>query len=372
LRRVVLTELVPRLDGFLVDSAEDHELSDVVWGEIADVPFRLLDPRGRGDDGLGITRLTVAIEALATGRQTYVMPVLLSALPSVALLLNGCANQQRRFLGPIRTGSGRAAFALSEAGAGSDVSAIETVAEQVGDEFVLRGRKAWISVPDRTDWILVFAKPADARSDHALSCLIVPAATPGVSFVPCSPQLGMSAVPLRDVVLDDVVVAASQLVGRAGGGFGIAMRTLNAVRPLVAARGLGLVASVLMAATRHVEGRRAFGGSLADLQQVRAKLAGLAARLEAARLLTYYAAQQVDAHGPGKEQAPMLAAAKLLSTELAVEAATTCMHLAGAAGYTTALPFERALREAQQLTVVEGASEVQLELLDRTMWWDAA
>jgi alkylation response protein AidB-like acyl-CoA dehydrogenase len=186
----------------------------------------------------------------------------------------------------------------------------------------------------------------------------------------------MSAVPLCDVVLDDVVVAASQLVGRSGTGFGIAMRTLNAVRPLVAARGLGLVASVLMAATRYVERRRAFGGSLADLQQVRAKLAGLAARLEAARLLTYYAAEQVDAHGPGRAQAPVLAAAKLLSTELAVEAATTCMHLAGAAGYTTALPFERALREAQQLTVVEGTSEVQLELiarglLDRTLWWDA-
>jgi alkylation response protein AidB-like acyl-CoA dehydrogenase len=187
----------------------------------------------------------------------------------------------------------------------------------------------------------------------------------------------MRAVPLCDVVLDGVRVGEGDLIGRDGGGFGIAMRTLNAVRPIVAARGLGLAARVIMAATRHVETREAFGGPLAELQLVRGALAGLAARLEACRALTHRAAALVDADGPGKQHAAVLAAAKLLSTELAVDAATTCLHLAGAAGYTAELPFERALRDAHQLTIVEGTSEVQLELvarglLDRSLWWDLA
>lgn len=368
-----MEDLVPRLEGIVEGREEHEELDDDLWEEIARSPLSLLDARDP-DGGLGIARLTVAVEALATARQTFLMPVLLTALPSVVLLLDGDEEQQRRFLEPVRQGVQRAVFALSEEAAGSDVSAITTTARRAEGGFVLSGRKAWVSVPGRADWVTVFARSADA---DGLSCFVVPADAPGVSWHGPPALLGMGSIPLCDLVLDDVVVDERQLVGQDGRGFGIAMRTLNAVRPIVAARGLGLTAQVLMAATEYVEQRSAYGGRLADLQLVRGELGGLAARLEACRLLTYHAAALVDRDGPGKEHAAVLAAAKLLGTELAVDAATACLHLAGAAGYTTALVFERALREAQQLTIVEGASEVQMELvarglLDRSLWWDAS
>jgi alkylation response protein AidB-like acyl-CoA dehydrogenase len=155
------------------------------------------------------------------------------------------------------------------------------------------------------------------------------------------------------------------------------MRCLNSVRCVVGARGLGLAARVLMDASTQVQERPAFGGTLADRQSVRAKIADLAARLEAARMLTYRAAAIADAGGLGKPEGPVLGATKYLGTELAVEAATTALHLAGALGYDErSTMFSRHLRDAQQLTLVEGVSEVQLELigygvLEKLLWWDA-
>jgi alkylation response protein AidB-like acyl-CoA dehydrogenase len=134
---------------------------------------------------------------------------------------------------------------------------------------------------------------------------------------------------------------------------------------------------VLMDVAELIQERRAFGGTMADRQPVRAKIADLAARLEAARLLTYRAAAIADAGGLGKQEGPVLGASKYLATELAVEAATTTLHLAGALGYDEdASMFSRHLRDAQQLTLVEGVSEVQLELvgygvLAKDLWWDA-
>lgn len=375
MRTEVLGALVPRLQELCVGVDEHDELTDELWDELARSPLALLDVRGDGTQ-LGIARLVLATEALATSSQTFLMPLLLSALPSVAVMLDGTPEQQQRLLAPVRAGEQRAAFALSEAGAGSDVAATATIAERQRDRgYVLRGRKRWISIPGRADWILVFAKSAGVgASSHALSCFAVPGDARGLRLEPSPPTLGMRAVALCDVVLDEVEVSGDALVGEEGRAFGIAMRVLNAVRPIVAARGLGLTAKVLMAASEHVEERQVFGQPLFGQQSVRARLADLAARLEAARLLTFHAAQAVDRSGPTKATAPVLAAAKYLATELAVEAAGACMHLAGAAGYTSALPFERAVRDAQQLTLVEGTSEIQLELVarglaDRTLWW---
>lgn len=376
LRADLLGPVGSALDAAVAGVAEADELTPEVWKLLAESGWRLLDPRAANGISLDLARLTVATEALATRRQTFVMPLLLSALASMPLVLDGTPEQQKR-LESIGAGRTRAAFALSEPGAGSDISATASSARRVGDHYVLNGTKTWISVPGEVDWLVMFTRAPDAKRATELSCYLVEAAAPGVTITRRPAGLGMLAVPLCDVVLAEVSVPGDSLIGEEGKGFGIAMRALNAVRPIVAARGLGLVAGVIMAAQRYVEERSAFGETLVDLQLVRTKLADLAARLEASRLLTYHAAALVDRLGVGKKQAPILSAAKLVATELAVEAAGTCMHLAGAAGYTDALPFARALRDAQQLTIVEGVSEVQLELVarglaERTLWWDRA
>lgn len=370
-----LLGLLPALDEITAGRPEDDELSDELFDTLARDPYGLLDPAAVDPSaGLGIRVATVATEALATGRQTYLIPVLLSALSRMPLVLAGTAEQKERHLASLGAGA-RVSFAMTEATAGSDVSGLQTTARRDGDSYVISGAKRWVSRLGELEWFTMFAKPEGASS-HALSCFVVDGASLGLTYTRIDGLLGMRAVPMYEVTFDDVRVPAEALIGEEGRAFGLAMRCLNTVRPVVAARGLGLTARVLMDATRYVEERSAFGGTLIDQQLVRIKLADLAARLEAARLLTYRAAALIDAGELGKEAAPVLSAAKWLGTELAVEAATTCLHLAGAAGYTNQLPFERALRDAQQLTIVEGVSEVQLELvarglIDRTLWWES-
>lgn len=368
LRRHVLERLVPQLDTQLEGVAEDAEL-EPVYAALAADPHGLLDPRSGGD--LGLRAATVATEALATGRQTYLIPVLVSALARTPILLAGSDEQRERFLTNLGGGR-RVSFAMSEPHGGSDVAGLRTTARRRGDTVVLDGRKRWITVPGELDWFVCFAKPLGDDRPSALSAFVVEAGMPGVTIARSADPLGMRAVPLCDILLDGVELSPLHQLGADGRAFGLAMRSLNAVRCIVGARGLGLTANVLMSATRWVQER-----GLDEHQLVRAKLGELAARLEAARLLVYRAAALADAGCLGKEHGPVLAASKLLATELAVDAATACMHLAGAPGYDESLPFARALRDAQQLTMVEGVSEVQLELvarglLDRSLWWDGA
>lgn len=375
LRRHVLASVVPELDERLAGIAEEDELPPVLERLAAD-PASLLDGRhGAGD--LGIRHATIVVEALATGRQTYLIPVLVNALARAPIMLAGTGAQQERFLAHAASRV-VGTFAMTEPEAGSDVARLATTARDDGDHVVLSGHKRWINVLDREalEWIVVWARP-EGSDGHALSCFVVPADAPGVHITRVGDMLGMRAIPLADIRLEEVRVPRSHQIGEDGRCFGLAMRCLNSVRCVVAARGLGLTARVLMDAAEHVRARPAFGGTLADRQTVRATLATLAARLEAARLLTYRAAALADARELGKQAGPVHAASKWLGTELAVEAATAAMHLAGAAGYDASRTmFARHLRDAQQLTIVEGVSEVQLELigygvLDGSLRWDA-
>jgi alkylation response protein AidB-like acyl-CoA dehydrogenase len=375
LRSHVLADLLPELDRAVADVPEEDELAPVLRLLAAD-PNALLD--GRQDGDLGIRAATVATEALATGRQTYLIPVLVSALTRMPIVLAGTEEQRSRFLADVATAP-VGAFGMTEATPGSDVAGLGTVAREDGDVTVLDGRKCWITVQDqsRLEWVVVWAKAAGG-GPHALSCFVVPVGTPGLEVRrQDAAPLGMRSVPLCEVVLDGVRVGPECRIGEPGRAFGLAMRCLNSVRCVVGARGLGLAARVLMDASTQVQERPAFGGTLADRQSVRAKIADLAARLEAARMLTYRAAAIADAGGLGKPEGPVLGATKYLGTELAVEAATTALHLAGALGYDErSTMFSRHLRDAQQLTLVEGVSEVQLELigygvLEKLLWWDA-
>lgn len=374
LRSHVLGDLVPRLDQAVAGVAEEDELAPVL-GLLAADPYRLLD--GRADGDFGIRAATVAVEALATGRQTYLVPVLVNALSRMPIVLAGTEEQQELFLAraadaPI------GAFGMTEPTPGSDVAGLQTIARDDGDHVILDGHKRWITIQDRDqlEWIIIWAKP-QGGTGHALSCFVVPADAPGLTIVRHGRTLGMRSVPLCDIVLDGVRLPRTHQLGEDGRAFGLAMRCLNSVRCVVGARGLGLTARVLMDAATLVRERPAFGGTIGDRQTVRAKIADLAARLEAARLLTYRAAAITDHGGLGKAEGPVLGASKYLGTELAVEASTAALHLAGALGYDEdATMFSRHLRDAQQLTLVEGVSEVQLELigygvLDRILWWDA-
>jgi alkylation response protein AidB-like acyl-CoA dehydrogenase len=186
--------------------------------------------------------------------------------------------------------------------------------------------------------------------------------------------MGVKGVDTGELVLDEVRVPPENVVGEIGG-FRLAMLGLNSMRPIVAARGIGLAEGALMYAVEYVKQREAFGQTIADFQGIQWKIAELAAEIEAARLLTYRAAWMADRGEFTKEYVPFLSMAKYYATELAVKVSGEALQMLGAAGYMADHPTELYYRDAKQLTIVEGTTQVQLGLiargvLDHDLWWD--
>jgi hypothetical protein len=336
-------------------------------------------PEEYGGSGAGILGLTVAIEEVAKYSNTAALMLLLTRLPTGPVLIAGTEDQKHKYLPGIAAGTQRAAFGLSEPQAGSDVMGIRTraIPDPDGDGgWVLTGTKCWMSGVSEADWYTVFAKTGDpaSRAHDSVTAFIVERAWSGVDVGRTDHKMGVRGVDTGELVLTGVRVPAANVVGEVGG-FRLAMLGLNSMRPVVAARGIGLAEGALMYATEYVQQRAAFGKTIADFQGVQWEIAKCAVDIEAARLLTYRAAWLADQGKFTKEWVPLLSAAKYHATELAVRASGLAVQLLGAAGYMTEHPTEQWYRDAKQLTIVEGTSQVQLGLvargvLDRDLWWD--
>src|SRR5882757_8492129 len=336
----------------------------------------LVVPEEYGGGGAGILGLTLAIEEVAKYSNTAALMLLLCRLPTGPVLIAGSEAQKQQYIRPVATGEMRAGFGLSEPQAGSDVVGMRTKAVRDGDDWVLNGTKCWMSGVVQADWYCVFAKtgPADSRKHDDISFFIVERSTPGVSVGRTDDKMGVRGVDTGELLLDDVRVPAANVVGEVGG-FRLAMLGLNSMRPIVAARGIGLAEGALMYAVDYVKQREAFGQTIADFQGIQWKIAELAAEIEAGRLLTYRAAWMADRSLFTKEHVPFLSMAKYYATELAVKVSGEALQMLGAAGYTEDHPTELYYRDAKQLTIVEGTTQVQLGLiargvLDHDLWWD--
>lgn len=328
--------------------------------------------------GAGILGLVLAVEEVAKVSNAASLMLLLTRLPTGPIMIAGSEDQKRRYLPGIANGSARAAFGLSEPQAGSDVMGMRTKATPDPDRpggWVLSGAKCWMSGLVQADWYTVFAKTGDpaSRAHDSVTAFIVERAWEGVSVGRLDRKLGVRGVHTGELVLDDVRVPPENVIGEVGG-FRLAMLGLNAMRPVVAARGIGLAEGALMHATDYVQQREAFGRTVADFQGIQWEIAKAAVEIEAARLLTYRAARLSDQGRFTKEWVPYLSMAKYHATEVAVKVSRLALQLLGAAGYTKDHPAELWYRDAPQLTIVEGTSEVQLGLiargvLDRDLWW---
>jgi alkylation response protein AidB-like acyl-CoA dehydrogenase len=336
-------------------------------------------PEELGGSGAGILGLTIAIEEVAKYSNTAALMLLLTRLPVGPVLIAGTEDQQHRYLPGIAHGTARAAFGLSEPQAGSDVMGMRTRAVPDPDReggWVLTGTKCWMSGVREADWYTVFAKTSDpgSRAHDSVTAFIVERSWDGVSVGRTDHKMGVRGVDTGELLLDAVRVPRDNVIGEVGG-FRLAMLGLNSMRPIVAARGIGLAEGALMYATEYVKQRAAFGKTIADFQGIQWEIAKCAVDIEAARLLTYRAAAMADQGKFTKEHVPYLSMAKYHATELAVRASGLAVQLLGAAGYMEDHPTEQWYRDAKQLTIVEGTSQVQLGLigrgvLDGDLWWD--
>ncbi|MGH9067675.1 MAG: acyl-CoA dehydrogenase family protein, partial [Acidimicrobiales bacterium] len=301
-------------------------------------------PTEHGGSGAGILGLTVAIEEVAKASNTAALMLLLTRLPTGPVMIAGSEAQKARYLPGIADGSRRAAFGLSEPQAGSDVMGMRTRAVPDPDRdggWVLNGTKCWMSGVAQADWYTVFAKTAEptSRAHDSVTAFIVERAWDGVEVGRLDHKMGVRGVATGELLLTDVAVPPGNVIGEVGG-FRLAMLGLNAMRPVVAARGIGLAEGALMYATEYVQGRQAFGKTIADFQGIQWEMARLAVDVEAARLLTYRAAWLADQGRYGKEWVPYLSMAKYHATELAVRASGLAVQLLGAAGYMEDHPTE--------------------------------
>jgi alkylation response protein AidB-like acyl-CoA dehydrogenase len=334
-------------------------------------------PTDYGGGGAGILGLTIAIEEVAKYSNTAALMLLLTRLPTGPIMIAGSEDQKHRYLTGIADGTLHAAFGLSEPQAGSDVMGIRTRATAGPDgSWVLNGTKCWMSGVREADWYTVFAKTGDpkSRAHDSVTAFVVERSFDGVSVGRTDHKMGVRGVDTGELLLDSVHVPAENVIGEVGG-FRLAMLGLNSMRPIVAARGIGLAEGALMYAVTYVKQREAFGKTIADFQGIQWEIAKCAIDIEAARLLTYRAAWLADQGKFTKEWVPYLSAAKYHATELAVRASGLAVQLLGAAGYMEDHPTEQWYRDAKQLTIVEGTSQVQLGLvakgvLDGDLWWD--
>jgi alkylation response protein AidB-like acyl-CoA dehydrogenase len=334
-------------------------------------------PEEYGGSGAGIMGLTLAIEEVTKYSNVLGLMLLLTRLPTGPIMIAGNEEQKQEYLPGIARGETRAAFCLSEPGAGSDVAGMKTRATEdpeVENGFLLTGTKCWISGGMQADWFVVFAKMGDPalRNHNNIWGFIVDANAPGVTRPRVDKKLGVKGIDTTEIVFDRVKVGPRQVIG---GGFLLAMQSLNAMRPIVAARGLGLAEGALMYAVEYVKERDAFGKKVSDFQGIRWEIAKLSTEIEAARLLTYRGAWLADQGKFDKEYVPMLSMAKYYASEVAVKASSLAVQLLGAAGYMEDHPVEQYYRDAKQLTIVEGTSQIQLDLISRgvihhDLWWD--
>ena len=334
-------------------------------------------PEEYGGSGAGILGLTIAIEEVAKYSNTAALMLLLTRLPTGPIMIAGSEEQKQKYLPGVANGTQRCAFGLSEPQAGSDVMGMRTKAEPDGNGgWILNGLKCWMSGVVQADWYTVFAKTSEvtSRKHDSISAFIVERSWDGVSVGGTDRKMGVRGVDTGELILQDVHVPAENVVGEVGG-FRLAMLGLNSMRPIVAARGIGLAEGALMYATEYAEEREMFTKREADMQGIQWEIAKLATEIEAARLLTYRSAWLADQGKFSKEWVPYLSMAKYYATELAVRASGVAVQLLGAAGYMKDHLTELYYRDARQLTIVEGTSQVQLGLiargvLDRDLWWD--
>jgi acyl-CoA dehydrogenase len=320
---------------------------------------------GAADGPASALDLCVLREALARECVEAETALALQGLGGYPILAGGGAALQRRYLPAVATGTAVAAFALSEAGAGSDAGAIELRAEPDGNGFRLSGAKQWISNAPEADLYTVFARTTPGAGARGITAFAVPGNAPGLSGQPI--EL-LAPHPIGRLSFDGVPVAAEQLLGQVDGGFVLAMRTLDRFRPSVGAFAVGMAQAALDLAVAHAASRRAFGAPLRDFQAVSHRLAEMATRTQAARLLVYAAASRYDAGGDGVTKAAAMA--KLYATETAQAVVDTAVQVHGASALERGHPLEHLYRDVRAPRVYEGTSEIQREVIARELFRD--
>jgi alkylation response protein AidB-like acyl-CoA dehydrogenase len=329
--------------------------------------FCLLFEEEWGGTGTGTLLALVAIEEISKVCATSGLILAVQELGSLGLKLAGTQEQRERYLPRLASGEWLGAYALTEAGSGSDSAAMRTTARREGDQYVLSGGKRFITNAGVANLYTVFAKTDPDAGHSGISAFVVESDAPGFEVARLEPKLGISGSTTGELVFADCRVPAESLIGEEGEGFRIAMRILDRSRPGVAAQGLGIAQGATDYALEYARSRETMGTPIAEHQLIAAKLADMETGCEAARGLLYRFGQMVDAGAPDEELTKASAMAKLYCSDVAMEVTTEAVQILGGYGYIKEYPVERMMRDAKITQIYEGTNEIQRLVIAREM-----
>ena len=347
-------ELRTRAAQFEAESRFPREVMRLLGRALLSLPY----PEEAGGGGVPYATYLQVLEEIGRHWASIAVGVSVHSLACHPVFAFGDPDQRRKLLPEFLGGELLGAYCLSEPGAGSDPAAITTAARRTGDGgWSLTGTKAWVTHGGEADFYNVFAKV-----DGAVSCFLLRAGTPGMSFGPPEHKMGLTGSTTASVLLDDARVPCEALIGSPGDGLRIAFSALDGGRLGVASCATGLAQAALDAAVEYARQRETFGKPIIEHQGLAFLLADMSVAVESARATTMDAARRRDAGQPYSRQA---STAKLLATDNAMKVTTDAVQVLGGYGYTRDFPVERYMREAKVMQIFEGTNQIQRLVISR-------
>ncbi|WP_226581468.1 acyl-CoA dehydrogenase [Halobacillus litoralis] len=364
LRRMVRDFAKNEVEPTAAERDEEERFDRAIFDKMAELGLTGIPwPEEYGGIGSDFVSYVIAVEELS--RVCASTGVTLSAHISLAswpIYKFGTEEQKKKYLTQLASGEKLGAYALSEPGAGSDVSSMRTQAKLQGDHYVLNGNKVWITNGGVADIYVVFAKTDPDQGNRGISAFIVEKDTPGFSTGKKEKKLGIRSSPTTELIFEDCKIPKENLLGEEGKGFKVAMMTLDGGRNGIAAQAVGIAQGALDEATSYAKEREQFGKPIANLQGISFKIADMATEIEASRLLTYQAAYLESEGLPYSKASAM---AKLFAGDTAMKVTTEAVQVHGGYGYTKDYPVERYMRDAKITQIYEGTQEIQRLVIGR-------
>ncbi|NLZ32180.1 MAG: acyl-CoA dehydrogenase [Firmicutes bacterium] len=321
-------------------------------------------PEKYGGGGIGAVDQLLIVEELSAACAGISSCIAINSLAAIPLVNFGSEAQKDKYLGTACREEKLMAFCVTEPGAGSDVAAMTTMARRLNGEYVISGRKTFITNGGVADYYIVFATVDRSRGHRGITAFIVPREAEGLSVGEKEDKMGQRAADTRDVIFDEVVVPAADRIGKEGEGFKIIMQTFNHSRPGVAASAVGVARSAMEHALQYALEREQFGMPIFMHQAVMFMLADMARDIAAGRLLAWQAAWKGERGLDNSKEAAM---AKVFCGDMVMRVTTDAAQIFGGYGYVKDYPVEKLMRDAKVFQIYEGTSQIQRLLIGRAL-----
>ncbi len=322
-------------------------------------------PEAYGGLELSTLNQVLVSEEMAAGCVGMATSMTANDLSFLPIIIGGSDEQKKKFIEPFTEKLRYSSFALTEPNAGSDVAGMSTTIVEDGDDYVINGSKMWITNGTHAEQFTVFGKTDASQRHKGITCVVVPGDAKGISRGLPERKMGQNASDTIGLTFEDVRVPKANRIGNEGDGFKLAMKTLDASRPLTASFALGIARKAMEHAIEYSQERKAFNQPISNFQAIQFMIADMAMKIHASRLCVYQSAWMVD---KGMRSSLISAFGKALAADFAMEITTDAVQIFGGYGYSKEYPVEKLMRDAKLIQIYEGTSQIQRMVIAREVY----